>query len=122
MTDHELVRAERLIDSMLRLRVEGAGLLEKLLLDYKRLRAPMTSENIVDLARGLVESKIQDPPLRITVPAGTNLWEVADEGENMTLEQRLKDLSPDIKEVVVGKGKGLTVESVGQEQRVKAGG
>lgn len=82
----------------------------------------MTGINIVDLARGLVESKTQDPPLRVTVPAGTNLSEIADEGENMTLEQRLKDLSPDIKEVVVGKGKGLIVESLGQEQRVKPGG
>lgn len=82
----------------------------------------MTTNNIVDIVRGLVDSKVQEPPLRVTVPAGTNLQEIEDEGENMTLEARIKDVSPDIKEVVVGRGKGVSVESIAQENRVKRGG
>jgi len=117
MTEKELYRVSKLIDHMVRLRVEGAGLLEKLLLDYKRLVAPMSPANIPDLVRGLIDGQKLDPPLRVTVPAETNLGETWD-GENLSLLDRIKDISPDIKEVVVGRG-SVTVESIAQEGRAQ---
>lgn len=82
-------------------------------------KSTMSGDNIVALVCGLTQANPVDPPLRVTVPAGTNLSEIADEGENMTLETRIKDCHPDIKEVVVGKGKGVSIESIGQEQRAQ---
>lgn len=79
----------------------------------------MTGETIVECARGLVraaEATGSKPPFRITVPAGTNLQETWD-GENPTLEQRLKDIG-EVKEVVVGKGRGVSIDSVGAEEEV----
>lgn len=83
-------------------------------------RMAMTGEMLHDCAKGLLQGAVSSgmsPPFRIVCPAGTNLGEFWD-GEGVTLEQRLKDLDG-VKEVRVGKGRGVSIESVGQEEAAK---
>lgn len=71
----------------------------------------VSGDNIVDLVTGLAHALLPSvpPPYKVTVPAGTNLGE-HEAGENVSLEQRIRDVHPDIKEVVVGTGPGVSVE------------
>lgn len=97
-----------------RYRSDLDGLLSQ---SVEKLRSrPMTSDNIVDAAKGLVASYSATfpGPYRITVPAGTHLGE-HDPGENVTLEQRLKDVQG-VTEVKVGKGNGVGIESLAKTE------
>lgn len=72
----------------------------------------MSSEEIIYLARGLVSGSkgALTPPYQITVPKGTNLRESWGE-ENMSLEDRLKDIE-DVEKVVIGNQSGVSIESI----------
>lgn len=80
----------------------------------------MSGQNIVDLVRGLIDGSkgVTVPPYRVICPSGTNLGE-HEEGENLALSERIKDIDPGIKEVVVGKGKGVSIENMSQEEENK---
>lgn len=85
-----------------------------------RLENTVNSDNIVANAKGIVTGALASnmtPPFRILVPSGTNLSE-HEEGENVTLEQRLKDIEH-VTEVKVGKGRGISVESIGDEKSAR---
>lgn len=87
---------------------------------YKQDGTQMNGEEIIEIGRGLIQgakSSGMVPPFRILVPHDTNLQEVW-EGENMSLEERLKDIT-DVKEVKVTKGRGVSIESIGAEDEVK---
>lgn len=80
----------------------------------------MTDQDIIDNAKGLLQgvAGAMNPPYRVLVPHDCVLSS-HEAGENVTLEQRIKDLSPDIKEVKNQKGRGVSIESVGDEECAK---
>lgn len=73
----------------------------------------MTADNIVDIVTGLVMSQKHSGkvgPWCITLPADINPHQVNDKDE--TLVKRLHDIDGGIKEVTVGKGRGVSIEGM----------
>lgn len=75
-----------------------------------RIEERMNATNLIDLVRGLaagMDGSGKPGPYRVTVPQGTNLGE-HEEGENVSLEHRLKDIEG-VRDVVVGTGLGTSI-------------